>query len=190
MFTFSSIQRYQTTLMLQMQGIAAAAIRAMGGGASQLVVAEGHPFAYIGQAELGAFVGDGWRLRPNLSLNYGLRYESQTNIHDFSNFSPRLGFAWAPGSKGTGSARTVVRGGFAIFYQRFEEQNGLLAERFNRLNQFQYTISNPDTFPLIPTVLPAATLTRRVVASDLRAPYIAQAALGLNGSCLAKPRWP
>jgi len=180
MFTFSSIQQYQTTLMLQRREFAPATIRAMGGGATQLVVTEGHPFAYIGQAELGAFVGDDWRLRPNLSLNYGLRYESQTNIHDFSNFSPRLGFAWAPRSKGTGSARTVVRGGFAIFYQRFEEQNGLLAERFNGLNQSQYTISNPDTFPLIPTVLPAVTLTRRVVAPDLRAPYIAQGAFGIE----------
>jgi hypothetical protein len=178
-FTFSSIQQYQTTLLLQKQGVDPAWIRQLGGGATQLVVTKGNPYADIGQVDLGFFAGDDWRVRPNLTFTYGLRYETQTNISDHSDISPRLGFAWAPGNKATG-AKTVLRAGFGIFYERFEEQNGLLAARFNGLDQLQYTIQNPDTFPLIPTALPPAALTRRTVASNLRAPYITQGAFGFE----------
>jgi hypothetical protein len=63
----------------------------------------------------GIFVQDAWKLRPNLTLNYGLRY----SIHDEPffvptykrDFQPRAGFSWDP----TGSGKTVIRGGAGIF---------------------------------------------------------------------------
>ena len=32
--------------------------------------------------DVGVFAGDDWRVRPNFTLSLGLRYETQTNIHD------------------------------------------------------------------------------------------------------------
>jgi hypothetical protein len=90
------------------------------------------------QTIVGLYVQDDWRLRPNLTVNIGLRYEMATvpnevhgqisnlyNITDsvphlgnpyFSNptlrnFEPRVGFAWDPRSDG----KTVVHGAFGEY---------------------------------------------------------------------------
>ncbi len=46
--------------------------------------------------DAGIFAADDWRLRPNLTLSLGLRYEVQTNIHDWRDIAPRVALAWAP----------------------------------------------------------------------------------------------
>ena len=178
--TISSIEQYRRTLLFGAARKTPAEIRQLGGGATQFTLARGKPLAMVGQTDIGLFLGDDWRLRPNFTFTYGLRYETQTNIADHTDFSPRIGFAWAPGSKGRGRAKTVVRGGFGMFYERLNEQNTLLAERFDGINQQQFTILNPDTFPLIPTVLPGASSTRRIIASSMRAPYVLQSAIGME----------
>jgi hypothetical protein len=62
----------------------------------------------------GVFANDEMKLRSNLTLSYGLRYERETAVSDNNNFGPRLGIAWDPFKKG----RTVVRFGTGIFYNR------------------------------------------------------------------------
>ena len=62
----------------------------------------------------GLFVQDEWRLKPNLVLSYGLRYENETIVADKNNFAPRLAFSYDPCKTG----KTVIRGGAGIFYNR------------------------------------------------------------------------
>ena len=63
---------------------------------------------------LGFFFQDEWRLRPNLTFSYGLRWEEETIIRDFNNLGPRLSLAYDPFKSG----KTVIRLGAGIFYNR------------------------------------------------------------------------
>lgn len=68
----------------------------------------------LGNRYTGVFIQDDWRPRPNLTLAFGLRWDNETAIEDRDNFGPRLSFAWDPFA----SAKTVVRAGYGLFYNR------------------------------------------------------------------------
>jgi len=180
----SSIQRYQRTLLLQQAGLPAAQISQLGGGASLFSLAAGKPLASLTQTDVGVFVQDDWKMRSNLTVSLGLRYETQTNIHDWRDIGPRIGFAWAPGSKGNKPGKTVIRGGFGMFYDRFTDNLVLQAERFNGINQQQYLVTNPDFFPLVPPVSQlgsnAGGKSIYTIDPSLRAPYTMQTAIGVE----------
>lgn len=63
----------------------------------------------------GFFVQDDFKLLPNLSLSFGVRYERESVVDDNNNFGPRFAVAWNPFKKGD---KTVIRFGGGIFYNR------------------------------------------------------------------------
>jgi hypothetical protein len=181
----TSIQVYARTLQLQQAGLSALAMQQLGAGPSQFTITQGIALANVNQVDVGAFAGDDWRVKPNFTLSLGLRFETQTNIHDWHDWAPRIGFAWAPGqSKNNPRPKTVFRGGFGIFYDRVSEQNIETAERYGGLQQ-QYVITqtaaNPIPFDPTTPGLPAGLLldaphTLELLDSHLHAPYILQEA--------------
>lgn len=176
-----SVERYRRTLLFQK--LPAAQIRALGGGASQYTVNQGIPNVAVNQVDAAVFAGDEWRVRPNMTLSLGLRYETQTNMSDWRDFAPRAAVAWSPGKAGKGGRpKTVVRAGFGTFYDRFGLGNTLTAARYNGTVQQQFVIANPDGFPAPPSISSLASSPQIVqrVASDLRAPYILQTAVSLE----------
>ncbi|MBA2378638.1 MAG: TonB-dependent receptor, partial [Blastocatellia bacterium] len=62
----------------------------------------------------GVFMNDEVRVRPNLAVNFGVRYERETAVSDANNFAPRLGVAWDPARRG----KDVIRLGAGVFYNR------------------------------------------------------------------------
>ena len=94
----------------------------------------------------GFFANDAWKVKPNVTLTLGLRYEYQTvpyserlqtenSISDVpglitfgqpqpqkDGFMPRIGIAYSPGKSGT----TSIRAGFGIFYDVLYDNQGLL----------------------------------------------------------------
>ena len=92
----SSLERYRRTLAFSRAGMNPAAIRLLGGGATQFSIAGGDPKAKLGQTDVALYFQDEWKLRPNFTLSPGLRYENQNNIDSNYNFAPRIGFAWSP----------------------------------------------------------------------------------------------
>ena len=146
---------------------------------SQYEVTEGTPAARVTLFDAGAFVQDDWRVRPNFTLSAGLRYEGQNRISDHADFGPRISFAWAVGG-GNKPAKTVIRGGYGWFFDRFQSTNVLQAIRQNGINQQQFVIKNP-----IPgdAALPAASEaapTTYSIAPNLRAALNTQAAIGVE----------
>jgi hypothetical protein len=65
----------------------------------------------------GVFVQDEWRAHPDVTLTAGLRYDVQDLDDpiqtDWNNLSPRVGLAWAPGSR-----RTILRGSAGLYFDR------------------------------------------------------------------------
>ena len=170
----TSIERYRRTLL----GLSSQ----LGGGATQFSIAAGTPELSVRQVDVSVFAGDEWRVRPNLTLSYGLRYEAQTNLPDWRDWAPRVAVAWAPKSRqSAGRPKLLLRAGFGMFYDRFALTNTLAAERFNGLNQQQYVVANPGFFPNVPSPssLGAAASAQSIerVSSTLRAPYLMQSAV-------------
>ncbi|HJS23492.1 MAG TPA: carboxypeptidase regulatory-like domain-containing protein [Pyrinomonadaceae bacterium] len=153
-FGESSIERYQKTLRLQEQGLTPAAIRAAGGGATAFRINAGNPFADVNQTDLGVFIQDDWRIRPNITFSFGLRYEIQTNSDSKYNFAPRLAMAWSPGAANSARPpKMVIRVGTGFFYNRFNEGNTLQAHRFNGFNVIQTAITEPFDRSSPPSVI-------------------------------------
>jgi hypothetical protein len=178
----TSLEQYRRTLLFQQLGYAPSQIRALGGGASQFTIAGGNPYASIVQYDASPFIQDDWRVKPNFTLSVGLRYEIQTNVSDYHDIAPRFGFAWAPGSAKNGRQKTVIRGGFGLFYDRVALGTTLRTEQLNGYNQVNYVLQNPDFYPIVP---PLSLLTARsnsvyVKAPDLHAPMTMQGAIGVE----------
>jgi hypothetical protein len=74
----------------------------------------GNGRVFYDQLEMGAFFQDEVRLRPNLAVTVGLRYDWQNALHDTNNFASRLSFAYSP----TKSHNLVLRGGAGVFFDR------------------------------------------------------------------------
>ena len=167
---------------MQKAGFTPTQIRQLGGGASQFNIDAGNPYSSIVQYDLGVFAQDDWRVRPNLTLSYGLRYEWQTNITDHGDFAPRIGFAWAPGSAKNGRQKTVFRGGFGMFYDRVNESLIKQAFLLNGINQLSYTVTNPDTFPNAPSLANLSPAQNSIYRLDpnLRSDYMIQSAIGVE----------
>ncbi len=95
----------------------------------------GNPHASFSNTPLGFFAQDSWRIKSNLTLNYGVRYDVElaptapplnalskpayaalgiTNSipQDNNNVAPRIGLAWDPWKNG----KTVVRASYGLFY--------------------------------------------------------------------------
>jgi hypothetical protein len=186
-FTFPTFAIYQTTLQDLAENMTLAQIQAAGFGPSQFVVTTGNPVARAGVLDLALFVEDAWRVRPNISLTYGFRFETQNQISDHADFAPRLGLAWGLGH---GQApKTVVRAGFGIFYDRFGESQVLQADQLNGIVQQQYIFYQPEfyyaTAPLPPVnTLPGASTTSTSgiyqISPTLRSPYALEAAASIE----------
>jgi hypothetical protein len=176
-YTFSSINNFLANAVQSVQylGDLSAPSPFFNGSTGQ---AQARQTYYIGYAQ------DEWKIKPNLTLNYGLRYEyytplreannrqilfdiitgklrdsSQDPLHSSkSNLGPRVGLTWSPNSTGTGffgGGRTVLRGGFGIYYGPGQTEDQIQPIESNRISS---TLSNV-TFPQDPAVIAAAFLS-------------------------------
>ena len=192
----TSLERYRRTLLFQSLGLSPAEIRARGGGATQFSISGGDPEINYSRTDISPFIQDDWRVNPNLTLSFGLRYDWQSNINSKFNFAPRIAFAWSPqtesANQGQRRQMTVIRGGIGVFYNNFNESLISQTLRFNGVNQQQFLITTAtqngfsflNLFPTAPTVEQltafAVRQTVRRLDENLRTPYTIQTSLSFE----------
>ena len=150
-------------------------------------------------ADVGLYAQDDWKLRNNLTLSYGLRFESQSDISDKADFAPRVTVSWGLGS-GKSTPKTVLRFGYGMFYDRFTEDLVLQVETLNGEIEQPTIVSVTQPGPIQCPVgtPPGATQPGTILISDcsitavplsptvyqinpnLRAPYAMQSAVSLE----------
>jgi outer membrane receptor protein involved in Fe transport len=161
--------------------------------------AETHP----DNKEYGFFVQDDWRATPKLTVNLGLRYDYQSiakppirnpnaallaagfdtsfQPKDKNNLAPRIGLSYGFDDK------TVVRGGYGIYYGRTpaimtgtaHSQNGLqvVAIDINCTSSPALCPTYPNVFTSIPTNVAAVTPNLYLFDRDYKQPFTHQARL-------------
>jgi TonB dependent receptor len=131
----------------------------------------------VTQFQLAGFVQDDWRIRKNLNLSLGLRYEWQNNINDKNNFSPRFGFTWSPNKKGN----ITFRGGVGVFYNWLETYHLTTIKSQSIEQPSEIIISNPS-FPNpflsgSSQILPQSFWK---VNENLKNPYVFHSSIGVE----------
>lgn len=180
MAPISSIERYRRTLLFHAQGLSSSEIRNLGGGPAQYLLATGDPSARVKQKELGFYGQDDWQVKRNLTLSFGLRYETQNNLTKDHDFAPRFAFAWSP--QKNDNPKTVVRGGIGLFYERFSENYVLQRNRFNGVNVKKFIVNDPSMLDFFGSNnnLQEMSSTTVSIAQKLRAPFTVQSSISIE----------
>jgi hypothetical protein len=135
----------------------------------------------------GIYVQDDIRVRKNLTLSPGVRYEVQTHVHDYNNVGPRFGVTWAPFASG----QTTLRGSAGIFYDWLPTSTYDQALRVDGIRQQELNIVNP-AFPdpgiLGPSFGNVPPVNRYLLGSEYRAPQTTRFSAGIEQGLLKEVR--
>lgn len=97
----------------------------------------------------GFWIQDDWKIRHNLTVNAGVRWDYDSAFNKKDNISPRVGFAWSVDPK------TVVRGSFGLFYDHFRLG---IARDIPGFGGADIRLTQPLSFPRlfygVPTIAP------------------------------------
>jgi hypothetical protein len=136
---------------------------------------------------LAFFVQDTWRVRTDLTISMGIRYDRENAFSrivgvpdDTNNFAPRFGMVWDPFKDG----RTAVRGGYGLYIDQVflnPALNVVLAQRANDV-----TIVNPGyPDPFTRGTVLSATPSISVSSEDIRTPESRSVSLGMKRELIA-----
>jgi hypothetical protein len=123
----------------------------------------GNPVIDYVNAQSAFYVQDDIRVRKNLTLSPGLRYEIQTHLNDLGNLGPRMGVTWAPFKTG----RTTVRASYGLFYNWLNANTYEQTLRVDGIRQQDLFITNPS-YPDPGTIGTVTSANKYLLGADVR----------------------
>ena len=124
------------------------------------------------------YVQDDIRLRKNLTISPGVRYEALSHVHDYDNVGPRFGITWAPFASG----KTTLRASAGIFYDwlnnsTYEQTVRVDGVRQQELNILDPGFPEPGAFGVTGIVPPT---NRYFLGSDFKSPRLTRVSAGVD----------
>ena len=113
--------------------------------------------------QAGVYLQDDIRLRKNLTMSPGVRYELQTHLTDVNNFGPRFGLTWSPGKAG----KTTLRASAGVFYDWLSTGTYEQTLRVDGFRQRELNIVNPS-YPNPGSLAVAPPINKYLLGDDLR----------------------
>jgi len=143
----------------------------------------GDPNISYFNVQFGVYLQDDYRLRKNLTLSPGVRYEVQTHLSDYNNVGPRFGVTWAPFKSG----KTSLRMSAGMFYDWLPANTYEQTLRVDGFRQRELNIANPS-YPdpgLIGTTPPT---NRYLLGPSLTAPRTTRVSAGIDQTITPRVR--
>jgi hypothetical protein len=131
----------------------------------------------------GFYVQDDIRVRRNLTLSPGARYELQTHVHSFNNIGPRFAVTWAPFKSG----KTTLRASTGIFYDWLDQFTYEQTLQVDGLHQRELNIVNPS-FPDPGNIGIIPPVNRYVLSDDWKMPRSSRLTLAADQTVTPKLR--
>ncbi|HEY6333499.1 MAG TPA: hypothetical protein VI756_29520, partial [Blastocatellia bacterium] len=166
MIPISGLEQYRRTLLDLPGGIP-----------TSFTITTGDPAVSVQEWTISPFIQDEWRVKKNLGISMGFRYETQTSPTELAGFAPRLGVAYSPDK----AQKWVLRARAGLFYNRIDNTLALQAERLNGIQEQQFLIDSPA----FPNALASLSKNQAVptiyeLSPDISPPASMQAQVGLE----------
>ena len=121
----------------------------------------GDPNLAYNNVQAGFYAQDDIRVRKNLTISPGVRYEAQTHLSDYNNFGPRVGITYSPGASG----KLTLRASAGIFYDWLSTNVYEQTLRVDGHRQQELNILNPS-YPIPPAEGGTTSVTNRYLLAD------------------------
>jgi Carboxypeptidase regulatory-like domain len=107
----------------------------------------GDPNLHYENFQGAVYAQDDVRVKRNLTLSGGVRYEAQTHVEDANSVMPRFGVTWSPGTGGL----TTLRASWGIFHDWFSMTTYEQTLRVDGFHQREIDVINPP-YPQLGTI--------------------------------------
>jgi hypothetical protein len=135
----------------------------------------GDPNISYSNLQAGLYLQDDLRIRKNLTLSPGVRFEAQTHLNDLSNIGPRFGITWAPFKNG----KTTLRASSGIFYDWLSSGTYEQTLRVDGFRQQEVILVNPD-YPDPGALGSAPPINRYLLGTDAQLSRNVRMSVGIN----------
>jgi hypothetical protein len=135
----------------------------------------GDPNVSFGTLQGAWYFQDDVRVRRNLTLSAGVRYEAQAHLDDYDNVAPRFGVTWSPFASGA----TTLRSSWGLFYDWLQNNTIEQTVRVDGFRQQELDIFNPS-YPNLAELGSAPPANRYLLGDGLRLPRSTRVSAGID----------